>query len=114
MLGISRDAAHLLFATVIFLGAAAALRRSVLSPLPWLILFAAEAANEISDFSRYGSYEAAPDYLKADLWTDLVMTFCVPALISLFVVLAPATMWAPPSRQVADIVDPDKSDAEPD
>ena len=106
-LGISRDAAHVLVGLAIFLLAAAILRRSVLSFWPWFILFCAECVNEINDFWRWGGYEQAPDYLKADLFQDIWLTFLTPALISLIALACPTVFAAPRWRNPPEVPLPD-------
>ena len=56
--GVSMDAWHILAGFGLFLFAALVLRRSVASPLPWLVVLLLELANEAYD-------------LNVELWPDL-------------------------------------------
>ena len=79
--GISMDALHILVGFAIFLFAAMALRRSIASPLPWLVTLLLEIGNEAYD-------------LHVELWPnrwsqlgegvkDILLTMLLPTLLLL-------------------------------
>lgn len=88
--GISMDAWHILVGFGLFLLAALVLRRSVASPLPWLVVFLLEIANEAFD-------------LHVELWPDpgsqigegvkdILLTMALPTLLMLVARYKPAIL----------------------
>ena len=80
-IGLNMDALHVYFGLAILVVVAVALRKSLASPIPWLVLLALELANEYYDWT----YEIWPGPERAmqaaegirDIWN----TMAVPTLI---------------------------------
>jgi len=87
--GLNMDALHVYFGLAILVGAAVILRKPLRSPLPWLVLFALELANEYYDWT----YEIWPPSERArqaaegirDIWN----TMALPTLLLI------ASRWFP-------------------
>ena len=90
---LERDALHIYAAILLQIGAAALLRRSLASPLPWLAVLAAAIVNEALDIWRDRLFEAwERDAALHDLWN----TMLVPTLLALLVRFAPRLFTRPP------------------
>ena len=83
---LERDALHIYAAILVQIVAAAALRRSLASPWPWLIVLAAALFNEVLDITRDGIFE---DYERGAALHDLWNSMLVPTLLALLVRFAP-------------------------
>jgi hypothetical protein len=84
--GLERDALHIYAAILLQVGAAAALRRSLASPLPWLVALAAALLNEALDIYRDELFEPwERDAALHDLWNSML----VPTMLALLVRFAP-------------------------
>ena len=85
--GVSQDGLHILFGFLAFLAAAAILRRSVASPLPWLAVLILEILNEVFDLAAGAAAWVAP------MWPgsvkDVVTTMSVPTALLITARLAP-------------------------
>ncbi|HEX8643922.1 MAG TPA: hypothetical protein VF702_08420 [Allosphingosinicella sp.] len=94
--GLSRDALHILFGVAAQLLLAAVLRRSLASPLPWLGVLIAEAANEYHDLTgdSFTEKEIWPDSLA-----DLLVTMAIPSALLLLARYAPSMFVRPPRPQ---------------
>lgn len=92
--GLERDALHIYFAVLIQLGSAAALRRSVASPWPWLIVLLFALANEYLDMHRDNLVE---NWEKAASLHDLWNTMLLPTVLLLIARLAPRLTGGPAS-----------------
>ena len=79
MIGFNHDALHVVVGVCLQLLAAAMLRRSVQSLLPWLIVLALELANEWVDL--YG--EVWPDHAMqwGESAKDILLTMFLPTII---------------------------------
>ena len=88
--GISMDALHILVGFVIFLLAAQLLRRSVASPLPWLLLLILELSNEAYDLH----VERWPDFASqiGEGVKDVLLTMAVPTLVMMLARGRPALL----------------------
>jgi hypothetical protein len=87
--GLERDALHIYAAILLQIGSAAALRRSLASPLPWLVVLAGALLNEALDIYRDGLVEQwERDAALHDLWNSML----VPTLLALLVRFAPRLM----------------------
>lgn len=77
--GISMDAFHILLGFVLFLLAAALLRRTVADLLPWLATLAVELVNEIYDLA----VEVWPDpgSQLGEAAKDIMLTMALPTLV---------------------------------
>ncbi|HEX8239462.1 MAG TPA: hypothetical protein VF574_06965 [Allosphingosinicella sp.] len=96
---LERDALHIYAAILFQIGAAALLRRSLASPLPWLVVLVAALGNEVLDAFRDGVVEAWEHQAALhDLWN----TMLVPTVLALVVRFAPRIVGRapapPPSR----------------
>lgn len=83
---LERDALHIYAAILVQVVAAAALRRSLASLWPWLIVLAAALLNEALDISRDGIFE---DWERSAALHDLWNSMLVPTLLALLVRFAP-------------------------
>jgi len=96
---LERDALHIYAAILVQIAAAAALRRSLASLLPWLVVLAAALANEALDITRDGVFE---DWERGAALHDLWNSMLVPTLLALLVRFAPRLFvrerGAPPSE----------------
>ncbi|HLL31736.1 MAG TPA: hypothetical protein VK403_12140 [Allosphingosinicella sp.] len=97
--GLERDALHIYAAILLQIGSAAILRRSLASPLPWLVVLVAALGNEALDMSRDGLFEEW-EHGEAihDLWNSMLM----PTLLALLARFAPGLMAsgrAPPPSE---------------
>jgi len=88
--GLHMDALHVHVGVLAQLAAAAALRRSIASPWPWLLLLAAVAANEWSDLA----YEIWPNRHDqiAESIRDSWNTMLLPTALLLVSRLAPGLL----------------------
>ena len=88
-IGLNMDALHVYFGLVILIVAALVLRRSLKSPLPWLVLLVLELANEYYDWT----YEVWPgperQIQAAEGIRDIWNTMAVPTLLLI------ASRWFP-------------------
>lgn len=92
--GLERDALHIYAAILLQIGSAALFRKSLASPLPWLIVLAFAFANEGLDIYRDGLFEA---WERGTSIHDLWNTMLVPTVLLLLVRLAPRlTRGEPP------------------
>ena len=83
---LDRDALHIYAAVLLQIGAAALLRRTLASPLPWLVVLAAALFNEVLDAYRDGFVEPwEHEAALHDLWN----TMLVPTILALIVRFAP-------------------------
>ena len=80
--GLERDALHIHVALFIYLLAALLFRRSVRSPLPWLVVFGIEFANEVHDFwinrgapLSWSLGEGGKDLWNTMLWPTVLLLF---------------------------------------
>lgn len=80
-IGLNMDALHVYFGLVILIVAALVLRRSLKSPLPWLVLLVLELANEYYDWT----YEVWPgperQIQAAEGIRDIWNTMAVPTFL---------------------------------
>ena len=83
---LERDALHIYAAILVQIVAAAALRRSLASLWPWLIVLAAALLNEALDITRDGVFE---EWERAAALHDLWNTMLVPTLLAGLVRFAP-------------------------
>jgi hypothetical protein len=92
--GLSRDALHILFGVAAQLLLAAVLRRPLSSPLPWLGVLIAEAANEYHDLTgdSFTHKKIWPDSL-----VDFLVTMAIPTALLLLSRYAPS-MFARPKK----------------
>ena len=83
-IGLNMDALHVYFGLAILVVVAVALRKSLASPIPWLVLLALELANEYYDWT----YEIWPGSERAiqaaeglrDIWNTMALpTFLLVA-----------------------------------
>jgi hypothetical protein len=84
--GLERDALHIYAALLLQVAAAAALRRTLASPWPWLVVLLFALGNEVLDIFRDGGFE---DWERAASLHDLWNTMLLPTLIALLVRYAP-------------------------
>jgi uncharacterized membrane protein YjdF len=88
-IGLNMDALHVYFGLVILIVAALLLRRSLKSPLPWLVLLVLELANEYYDWT----YEVWPgperQIQAAEGIRDIWNTMAVPTFLLV------ASRWFP-------------------
>lgn len=89
---LERDALHIYAAILVQVVAAALLRRSLASPLPWLVVLAAALGNEALDITRDGAFE---EWERSAALHDLWNTMLVPTLLALLVRFAPRLFVAP-------------------
>lgn len=77
--GFSHDALHVVIGVILQIAFAFALRRTLASPLPWLLVFLLEAANEWSDLS----IEQWPDLALqfGESAKDLTLTMFLPTVL---------------------------------
>ena len=97
-MALDKDALHIHAALFLYFGAMLALRRSPRSVLPWLIVFAAEVANEGYDLWQQQADGEPPrpaEGLK-DFWNTMLWP---SALLLLGRWLAPAEAQAPPDER---------------
>lgn len=84
--GVSRDALHVFAGVGGQIAAALLLRRTLSSPLPWLIVLGAEVANEAFDLT----HESWPD---RPMWPgsvkDILVTMLIPTVLLLLARYAP-------------------------
>ena len=104
--GLERDALHIYAAILIQLAVAAVTRRTVASPLPWLVVFILAVGNEGIDIHGDGLVE--PWEPAAGLH-DIVNTMILPSLILLVARFAPALLVRKPAAEVTSegIASPD-------
>ncbi len=97
--GLNRDALHVLTGFASVLVVAVMLRRSLASPLPWLILAIAACLNEYYDLR----YERWPDLWQqyAASGQDLLTTMLIPTILLLLARFAPGLL-VPPKRNEAE------------
>ncbi len=93
---LERDALHIYAAILLQIGSAALLRRTLASPLPWLVVLAAALSNEMLDAWRDGLVE--PWERRAALH-DLWNTMLVPTVLALLVRFAPRVMGGAKPRR---------------
>jgi hypothetical protein len=87
--GLDRDALHVYAALIGFIAAALVLRRTLASPIPWLLVLAAELVNEAWDIHSDGLVEQWEiDGAKHDIWN----TMLAPTLLLLVARIAPGVM----------------------
>lgn len=89
-LGLSQDAMHIYAALVIQLLAAAVVRRSLAHPVPWLVVLAAELANEW--FDAHSDNDVIETW---ELWAalhDVLNTMALPTLLLVVARLAPGLL----------------------
>jgi hypothetical protein len=91
--GLERDALHIYAALLLQIGAAAALRRTLASPGPWLIVLAFAIGNEMLDMFQDGIVE---DWERAASLHDLWNTMLAPTLLALLVRFAPRLTGSKP------------------
>jgi hypothetical protein len=100
---LERDALHIYAAFLLQTGSAALLRRSLASPLPWLVVLTAALGNEVLDTWRDG---IAEPWERVAALHDLWNTMLLPTVLVLLVRFAPRLFGAggfhdrapPPSR----------------
>lgn len=91
---LERDALHIYASILLQVGAAALLRRSLASSLPWLAVFVAAILNEAFDIWRDGLFEEwEQEAALHDLWN----TMLVPTILALLVRFAPRLFLRPPA-----------------
>lgn len=78
-LGLSKDALHIHFGLVVFVGLVLFLRRSPSSPLPWLVLLGIELANELMDIFHW--HAGAWSFEPGDSGKDLINTMLWPTVL---------------------------------
>jgi hypothetical protein len=83
---LERDALHIYAAILVQIVAAALLRRSLASLLPWLVVLVAALLNEGLDITRDGIFEP---YERAAALHDLWNTMLVPTVLALLARFAP-------------------------
>ncbi len=86
---LERVALHFYAAILLQIGSAALLRRTLASPLPWLVVLAAALSNEVLDAWRDGLVEP---WERSAALHDLWNTMLVPTILALLVRLAPRVM----------------------
>jgi len=96
---LERDALHIYAAVLLQIGAAAILRRSLASPLPWLTVLVAALVNEALDIRRDGVFE---EWEGAAALHDLWNSMLVPTLLLLLVRFAPGLFRKPPAPPPSD------------
>lgn len=87
--GLERDALHIYAAILCQVASAAALRKSLASPLPWLVALAAALLNEGLDIYRDGLVE---QWERSSAFHDLWNSMLVPTVLALLVRFAPRLM----------------------
>lgn len=96
---LERDALHIYAAILLQIGSAVLLRRSLASPLPWLMVLAAALSNEVLDAWRDSMFEP---WERAAALHDLWNTMLLPTVMALLVRFAPRLLVrerAPPPSQ---------------
>jgi hypothetical protein len=87
--GLERDALHIYVALLLQVGSAALLRRSLGSPLPWLVVLVFALLNEGLDIYRDRTFEKWEEGAALhDLWN----TMLAPSLLLLLARFAPGLM----------------------
>ena len=87
--GLERDALHIYAGILLQVGSAALLRRSLASPLPWLVVLVAALLNEALDIRRDGIFE---EWERVEAIHDLWNSMLVPTLLALLSRFAPRLM----------------------
>ena len=102
--GLNMDALHVYAGVLLQIGAALALRRSLKSPWPWLVVLAAEFGNEVYDYT----YEVWPDrdIQFAEGVRDMWNTMAMPTLILLLARYAPRLLVGKSDPAAPSAVDP--------
>ncbi len=95
--GLERDALHIYAAMLLQIGSAAVLRKSLASPVPWLVVLAFALLNEGLDIYRDRIFE---DWEEGAALHDLWNTMLAPTLLLLLVRFAPRLMVG--KRALAD------------
>ena len=104
---LDQDALHIYFAVLIQLFSAWCLRRSIASPLPWLVVLIAVLINEYLDYHPASLDPNIQDIQIAEAYRDLWNTMLMPTLL-----LVTARFW--PQRLVksaANFKDEDSADS---
>ena len=91
---LERDALHIYASILLQIGAAALLRKSLASPLPWLAVLAAALLNESLDIWRDSLFE---EWERKAALHDLWNTMLVPTILALLVRFAPRLFTRPSS-----------------
>lgn len=98
--GLDRDALHVYAGLLGSIVAAAVMRRTLASPLPWLLVLLAEVGNEASDMLHDGLIEQwEVDGARHDLWNTMV----APTLLLLLARFAPGLMSRPPQHHAPEL-----------
>lgn len=107
--GLNMDALHVHGGLILLFGSALVLRRPLRSPWPWLVVLAAELANEYYDYT----YEVWPtreaQFFEGvkDVWN----TMLVPTVLLVVARWFPALLVGRPAE--ASVIDPGKPGGEP-
>jgi hypothetical protein len=96
--GLDMDALHVHAGIIVQLLAALILRRSLRSPLPWLIVLATVLANEAYDLHYDPWPEAQRAWQMAESAKDVWNTLAMPTLFLLLARFAPRLLTAPGHR----------------
>lgn len=102
--GLSQDAMHIYAAVLIQLAAAAAVRKTLAHPVPWLTVLLFEVANEWADVRDDGLTE---EWELWGAWHDVLNTMALPTLLLMLARWAPGlfrrqpAVPQPPSRSAA-------------
>lgn len=96
---LGRDVLHIFVGVLAQILVAAALRRTLASPLPWLAVLAGEAANEYYDMHR-------EVWTDRPIWpgsvADMAVTMAIPTLLLILSRWAPGLFVARPAPGPAD------------
>jgi hypothetical protein len=92
--GLERDALHIYAAMLLQIGSAALFRKSLASPLPWLIVLLFALLNEALDIYRDRTFE---EWEEGAALHDLWNTMLAPTLLLLLVRFAPRLMASRPA-----------------
>lgn len=102
--GLNMDALHVYAGMLCHIAAALAMRRSLASPLPWLVALVAILANEYHDyrFELRPDWEAQRDECIRDIWNTMLM----PTAIMLLARFVPSLFRPRPSKGGGSATDP--------
>ncbi|MGF1549932.1 MAG: hypothetical protein ACFBQW_05295 [Sphingomonadaceae bacterium] len=93
--GLSKDALHIYAALLVQLAAAALLRRSLASPLPWLAVLVFLLANEAVDLWFDPLEDEVKPWKVQGLVVDLANTLLAPTLLLVIARRAPRLLTPP-------------------
>lgn len=96
--GISMDAWHILLGFILFLFAAAVLKRSIAHPLPWLAVLMLEIGNEAYDL--HVELWPDPGSQLGEGFKDIMLTMTLPSLLLGIARLKPGLLKAEDFRDI--------------